>query len=88
LRLLKVLLTTMIALAGVLAGCASPSSPVPTAGPLTPTVAASAASPGDAGPLVILAATPTARRGLEATDPTTVTLADGRPTLVEFFAFW
>jgi hypothetical protein len=31
---------------------------------------------------------PTARRGLEATDPTTVSLDGGRPTLVEFFAFW
>ena len=31
---------------------------------------------------------PTARRGLEATDPTTVRLDAGRPTLVEFFAFW
>jgi hypothetical protein len=25
---------------------------------------------------------------LEATDPTTVQLAAGRPQLVEFFAFW
>lgn len=28
------------------------------------------------------------RTALEATDPTTVNLAIGRPTLVEFFAFW
>jgi hypothetical protein len=33
-------------------------------------------------------ATPTARPNLEATDPTTVTLGAGRPTLIEFFAFW
>jgi hypothetical protein len=33
-------------------------------------------------------ATPTARPNLEATDPTTVTLGAGKPTLIEFFAFW
>jgi hypothetical protein len=32
--------------------------------------------------------TPTARAGLQATDPTKVDLASGQPTLVEFFAFW
>jgi hypothetical protein len=31
---------------------------------------------------------PTPREGLEATDPSTVVLASGKPTLVEFFAFW
>ena len=31
---------------------------------------------------------PTAREGLEATDPSAVVLASGKPTLVEFFAFW
>lgn len=33
-------------------------------------------------------ATPTARPGLEATDPETVNLTSGKPTLLEFFAFW
>jgi len=28
------------------------------------------------------------RQGLAATDPATVNLASGTPTLVEFFAFW
>jgi hypothetical protein len=28
------------------------------------------------------------RAGMEATDPSTVELAAGRPTLVEFFAYW
>ena len=28
------------------------------------------------------------REGLAATDPATVKLANGTPTLVEFFAFW
>lgn len=31
---------------------------------------------------------PVVKTGLEATDPTTVVLASGKPTLVEFFAFW
>lgn len=33
-------------------------------------------------------ATPTVRPGLEATDPASVDLASGKPTLLEFFAFW
>ncbi len=33
-------------------------------------------------------ATPTARPGLEATDPESVNLTSGVPTLLEFFAFW
>jgi hypothetical protein len=33
-------------------------------------------------------ATPTVRPGLEATDPESVNLASGKPTLLEFFAFW
>jgi len=33
-------------------------------------------------------AAPTIRTELAATDPTTVNLASGKPTLVEFFAFW
>ncbi len=31
---------------------------------------------------------PTPRTGLAATDPISVNLASGKPTLVEFFAFW
>jgi hypothetical protein len=37
---------------------------------------------------VTQAATAPVRTELEASDPTTVSLANGRPTLVEFFAFW
>ena len=33
-------------------------------------------------------AAPTIRTELAATDPATVNLASGQPTLVEFFAFW
>ena len=38
--------------------------------------------------LTSLAPTPTIRPGMEATDPNTVSLSTGEPTLVEFFAFW
>jgi hypothetical protein len=31
---------------------------------------------------------PVVKTGLEATDPSTVQLASGKPQLVEFFAFW
>jgi len=37
---------------------------------------------------ISLAPTPTVRPGMEATDPNTVSLSPGDPTLVEFFAFW
>lgn len=37
---------------------------------------------------VVAEATPFDLTQLHATDPTTVNLASGRPTLVEFFAFW
>jgi hypothetical protein len=33
-------------------------------------------------------AVPAIRQDLAATDPTQVALGSGRPTLVEFFAFW
>jgi hypothetical protein len=89
------LLFALAAISMLLVACA-PAAPVPTEIPPVPTqlTAASAAtvgpeqpsSPGDRGTSV--AATPTARSGQEATDPTTVNLASGKPTLVKFFAFW
>jgi hypothetical protein len=60
----------------------SDATAVPTAPPAPE--ATEAAAPTDAPP----AAAPTARTGLEASDPTSVDLASGTPTLVEFFAFW
>lgn len=58
----------------------SPTAPVPTA-PEEPT----STPPPAAAPV----ATPTYRgNALQATDPTTVNLASGMPTLLEFFAFW
>jgi hypothetical protein len=35
-----------------------------------------------------IAPPPEPKAGLEATDPSTVTLASGSPQLVEFFAYW
>lgn len=46
------------------------------------TTATSEAVEGDAAPPVEV------REELAATDPTTVNLGTGTPTLVEFFAFW
>lgn len=79
----------------LLAGCGAPATqaiaPPPTVvatpkveGEVPPTEEPSP-EPGlapTAGP------TPTVRPGMEATDPKTVVLASGDPTLVEFFAFW
>jgi hypothetical protein len=63
----------------VLAACAAPASE--TAAPPT---SASTLAVADAA----AAATKTPRLHLEATDPATVSLAAGKPQLVEFFAFW
>jgi len=85
----------LVALAGlIIAGCQGaapgtatqaavlPRTQVPTAPP-TPAPAAATDSVSTAAP------TPRpVRTALEATDPTTVSLAVGRPTFVEFFAFW
>ena len=64
------------------------SPQVATQIPMQPATPAPAAELTAVEPKVASAATPTARRGLEATDPTTVSLGAGRPALVEFFAFW
>lgn len=77
------------------ASCGSPPAPlvgpvptvveapaVVTAVPATEVPTPELALPPAAGP------TPTVRPGMEASDPTTVVLAGGDPTLVEFFAFW
>jgi hypothetical protein len=73
------------------AGCGAPTA-TPEAPPVSPTAETAAlqasAPPPSAPPAESPAATPTARRGLEATDPAAVALGAGRPTLVEFLAFW
>ncbi len=69
--------------------------PEPTAEPqaeVLPTAAGVVAE--DQSPTVELGAdagqppAPTVRAALAATDPATVNLASGKPTLVEFFAYW
>jgi hypothetical protein len=84
----------MAAVVGV-AACAPQlpvESPTATAAPteLSAALPATAApqEPAPAEGEAASAATPTARPGLQATDPTTVALGAGRPALVEFFAFW
>lgn len=55
------------------------------------TVEASSPAPGTAPTLQVAPtqpAAPTIRTELAATDPATVNLASGKPSLVEFFAFW
>jgi hypothetical protein len=85
----------LAALAGlIIVGCqgAAPATPTqvallpPTVVPTAPATPPPAAANDSAS-----TATPTprpVRTALEATDPTTVSLAVGRPTFVEFFAFW
>ena len=54
-----------------------------------PPVSTQAMATDPAGPILGEPPTPRpVRTALEATDPTTVVLASGRPTLLEFFAFW
>ena len=83
---------------------AEPLSQSPVASPLSPaepeqstpgaaadTDEATSFAPGFAPTLEIAPtqpAAPTIRTELAATNPATVNLASGKPTLVEFFAFW
>ncbi len=92
----------LILLAAVLAACAPAASTVPTVEPLTVEASATFVPAASTmatsaqvteGPTVTLAPTsfPVATsRGpnLEATDPTTVSMASGGLQLVEFFEFW
>ncbi len=74
------------------------SAPQPTAAPaqsaaeataLPTETAAPASNSEPVAPVEQEPAPPVAvREGLAATDPATVNLANGTPTLVEFFAFW
>lgn len=59
--------------------------------PAAPTAQVPDATAGSADETPALPESPSpkpVRTELEATDPTTVSLASGRPMLVEFFAFW
>lgn len=66
-----------------------PSAAPPTSEALLPTAVPAAAS--TLAPTAELPPPPPTRSAdspMEATDPQTVNLAAGKPTLVEFFAFW
>jgi hypothetical protein len=83
----------VLAVALLLGACAP--ADVPTAAPeaappepLPQPTAPEGAAPAESAAPDSSAATPTARAGLEATDPTTVSLGAGKPVLLEFFAFW
>ena len=88
-----------IALALTLVACGSSAEPADLPRPaavapptevdaaVLPTATPVAVSPADPGIVAIPTAAPV-RQELAATDPTGVVLGAGRPTLVEFFAFW
>ena len=88
-----------IALALALVACGSSAQPadLPTPAAVAPPTKANATALPTAAPVAVatadpgIVAIPTAapvRQELAATDPTGVVLGAGRPTLVEFFAFW
>ena len=85
-----------IALALTLVACGSSAQPADLPTPAPPTEANAAAVPtaapaADSPAEPEIASIPTEapiRQELAATDPTGVVLGAGRPTLVEFFAFW
>ena len=88
-------LAAWIVVGGLAAACAGPAArpvePAPTVvdAALMEATAAPAEEPSPVPALPPTAGpTPTVRPGMEATDPTTVVLASGEPTFVEFFAFW
>ena len=81
-----------VALAGLIIAACGPGNPTQvvvlpaTKAPTAPATLAPAAATDS-----VSTTTPTprpVRTALQATDPTTVNLAIGRPTFVEFFAFW
>ena len=84
------------ALALLAAACQSapPSAEqvVPLAQPATEAATVQQGSEGQSPTIVPVEQEPAApavvREGLAATNPATVNLANGTPTLVEFFAFW
>jgi len=85
---------TALALALVACGSSAQPAALPTPAPPTeanaaalPTATPVAVSPAEPAIVSIPAAAPI-RQELAATDPTGVVLGAGRPTLVEFFAFW
>jgi hypothetical protein len=87
-RLPIILLTLAVAVAGCGAPQATPAEVAAPAATPTSLSPVQTAAPVETPVETPAAAMPTARAGLEATDPTSVNLASGKPALVEFFAFW
>lgn len=69
------------------AASATPT-PTPEVGAVSPAQTESMQDDGEPQSPPAPSATPTVRPELEATDPESVGLASGKPTLLEFFAFW
>jgi len=86
--LILVLAAVMLLSACAPAAVATTAPEAAPAEPLLQPTAPEAAAPSEPAAPVPSAATPTARAGLEATDPTTVALGTGKPVLLEFFALW
>jgi hypothetical protein len=93
------LLLLIVIIAGLLSGCDTdnPVAPAATATPtLTPVPPVADSGGGESDqPEAVPAtaetapeATPFDLTQLHATDPSSVNLASGRPTVLEFFAFW
>ena len=87
-------LGALFVLAALLSACGPAAAPT-EAMPIATQAATDTPAPEVIGTLppatqesVTTAPTPTLRSGQEATDPTTVNLAAGKPALVKFFAFW
>lgn len=77
-----------LAASAILAACGgSAVVAAPTDAPIADSPAPALESP-TAAPAAPSEPTANIKAGLVATDPTTVTLAAGKPQLVEFFAFW
>jgi hypothetical protein len=96
------ILVLLLLMSLAVAACAPAVPPTHAASPATAALPATEASaPPEATPLPNASADPTSLPeaapteavfvgpgGQFATDPSTVDLASGRPTLVKFFAFW
>lgn len=92
-RLIWLLLVGLMLVACAPATSSQVAPPAPSAATTAPSKSptVSETATGSAAPTEAPAAAPTKKpikTELEATDPTTVKLAAGRPQLVEFFAFW
>ena len=89
-------LLPVLLLASLAAACASPATPIVDDSPPSETPAAAEVTlvptnqPTPTNPPETASTEPVfvGAGGQYATDPSTVDLASGRPTLVKFFAFW